>query len=48
MKGYHDENALYHSAQLVAHLLTTGGVIAFCIQHTDTRPPMSGLFIGQK
>ena len=38
MKGYHDENALYHSAQLVAHLLTTGGVIAFCIQHTDTRP----------
>jgi len=27
MKGYHDENALYHSAQLVAHLLTTGGVI---------------------
>jgi hypothetical protein len=38
MKGYHDENAIYHSARLVAHLLISGGVIAFCIQHTDTRP----------
>ncbi|MCS5825925.1 hypothetical protein LNO55_17290 [Klebsiella pneumoniae subsp. pneumoniae] len=48
MKGYHDENALYHSAQLVAHLLTTGGVIAFCIQHTDTRPANERAFLLDK
>ncbi len=48
MKGYHDENALYHSAQLVAHLLTTGGVIAFCIQHTDTRPANERAFYWTK
>ena len=36
------------TAQLVAHLLTTGGVIAFCIQHTDTRPANERAFIGQK
>ena len=24
--------------RLVAHLLISGGVIAFCTQHTDTRP----------
>jgi len=44
MKGYHDENALYHSAQLVAHLLTTGGVIAFCTQQTDTGPATERAF----
>jgi hypothetical protein len=48
MKGYHDENALYHSAQLVAHLLITGGVIAFCIQHTDTRPANERAFYWTK
>ena len=48
MKGYHDENALYHSAQLVAHLLITGGVIAFCIQHTDTRPANERAFLLDK
>jgi hypothetical protein len=48
MKGYHDENALYHSARLVAHLLISGGVIAFCIQHTDTRPANERAFYWTK
>jgi hypothetical protein len=37
MKGYL-KMTTFHSARLVAHFLISGGVIAFAIQHTDTRP----------